>query len=161
MSQLPITIRKLTEADLIECVTLFQNTVHHVNAKDYSVAQLEAWAPKTNPEVTERWQSLLENLTYVAEYNQQIVGFGDLTHEGYLDRLFVHHKYQGLGIAAAIVERLERCARAMNIPEIAVEASITAKPFFERCGFSTVKEQLVEVRGVKLTNFLMRKSLRA
>ncbi|MFJ1269578.1 GNAT family N-acetyltransferase [Legionella lytica] len=161
MSKLPITVRKLTEADLIECVTLFQNTVHHVNAKDYSVAQLEAWAPKTTPEVTARWKSLLENLTYIAEYNQQIVGFGDLTHEGYLDRLFVHHEYQGRGIATVIVERLDADAREMNLPEIAVEASITAKPFFERCGFTTVKEQQVEVRGVKLTNFLMRKSLRA
>jgi putative acetyltransferase len=159
MSKLPITLRKLTEADLIECVTLFQNTVHSINAKDYSTAQLEAWAPKTNLEVTERWKTLLENLTYVAEYNQQIVGFGDLTHQGYLDRLFVHHDYQGLGIAAAIVEKLETCAYEMNIQEIAVEASITAKAFFERCGFTTVKEQQVEIRGVELTNYLMRKPL--
>lgn len=159
MSKLPITLRKLKEADLIECISLFQNTIHNINARDYSAAQLEAWAPKTTLEVTERWKTLLKNVAYVAEYNQDIVGFGDLTHEGYLDRLFVHHEYQGHGIAAAIVKKLEACAYEMNIQEIAVEASITAKPFFERYGFTTVKEQQVEIRGVELTNFLMGKSL--
>ncbi len=159
MSKLPITLRQITEADLRECVALFQNTVHSINAKDYSAEQLEAWAPQSNLEVTERWKSLLENVTYVAEYNKQIVGFGDLTHQGYLDRLFVHQNYQGLGIAGAIVKKLEACAHDLHIQELAVEASITAKPFFERYGFIIVKKQQVEIRGVMLTNFLMAKSL--
>ncbi|WP_207387350.1 GNAT family N-acetyltransferase [Legionella rowbothamii] len=159
MSKLPITLRKLKEADMIECMVLFQNTVHSINAKDYSITQLEAWAPKTNLEITTRWKSLLENITYVAEYKQQIVGFGDLTHQGYLDRLFVHRDYQGRGIAAAIVKKLALCAQNLNLQEIAVEASITAKPFFERYGFTTVKEQQVKIRGEELTNFVMRKAL--
>ena len=82
--KLPIRLRALEEIDILECIILFQNTIHTVNAKDYSPIQLEAWAPKVKPEVTPRWQTLSENIAYVAEFGNQIVGFGDLTKEGYL-----------------------------------------------------------------------------
>ena len=157
--KLPIQLRALKETDVLECITLFQNTIHAVNAKDYSPLQLEAWAPKVKPEITLRWQTLSENISYVAEYANQIVGFGDLTKEGYLDRLFVHKDFQGRGIAAAIVQKLEERANELNLKEITTAASITAKPFFERARFFVMKEQQVEIQGVKLTNFVMRKLL--
>lgn len=157
--KLPIQLRALKETDILECIALFQNTIHAVNAKDYSPIQLEAWAPKEKPEITPRWQTLSENISYVAELENQIVGFGDLTEKGYLDRLFVHKDFQGQGIAAAIVQKLEKRANELNLEEITTAASITAKPFFERAGFVVIKEQQVEIHGVKLTNFVMRKLL--
>ena len=35
------------------------------------------------------------------------------------------------------------------------EVSITARPFYEHLGFTVVNEQEVEMRGVKLTNYVM------
>lgn len=157
--KLPILIRELKEIDILECITLFQDTIHAVNAKDYSSIQLDAWAPKVKPEVTPRLKTLLENISYVAEYNNQIVGFCDLTMQGYLDRLFVHKNFQGRGIAQALVQKLEVRANELNVKEMTTAASITAKPFFEKAGFAVVKEQQVEIRGVQLTNFVMRKFL--
>lgn len=156
--KLPIQLRALKETDILECITLFQNTIHAVNANDYSPIQLEAWAPKVKPEITPRWQTISENISYVAELENQIVGFGDLTEKGYLDRLFVHKDFQGQGIAA-IVQKLEKRANELNLEEITTAASITAKPFFEKAGFVVMKEQQVEIHGVKLTNFVMRKLL--
>ena len=82
-----------------------------------------------------------------------IVGFGDMDASGYLDRLYVHRAYQGQGIASAICDRLEG-----RIPgKIVTHASLTARPFFEKRGYRVVREQQVERRGVKLTNFVMEK----
>ena len=39
-----IKIRKYTPSDLPEIAQLFYNTVHTVNAADYSDEQLDAWA---------------------------------------------------------------------------------------------------------------------
>ena len=103
--------------------------------------QLEAWVPTTNLEVTSHWKTLLENISYIAEYNHQVVGFGDMTQQGYLDQLFVHKDYQGQGIAAAIVKKLETRASELRLQDITAEASITAKPFFEKSGYIAVKEQ--------------------
>lgn len=152
-------IRELKETDILECIVLFQNTIHVVNAKDYSPRQLDAMAPKIKPEITPRWRTLLENISYVAESDNQIVGFGDLTSQGYLDRLYVHKDFQGQGIAAAIVQKLEERAHELNLKEITTAASITSKPFFEKSGFIAMKKQQVEIYGVKLTNFVMRKLL--
>jgi putative acetyltransferase len=67
--KLPIRLRKLKETDVIECITLFQNTIHAVNAKDYSPIQLDAWAPKVKPEITPCWQTLSENISVVIQKN--------------------------------------------------------------------------------------------
>lgn len=42
---------------------------------------------------------------------------------------------------------------------LSVYASITAKLFFEKKGFVVVKEQQWPIRGIKLTNFVMKKLL--
>lgn len=42
-----------------------------------------------------------------------------------------------------------------NSKRVFAEVSITAKPFFEAKGFKVVKQQIVDIKGVKLTNFIM------
>jgi putative acetyltransferase len=152
-----IKIRKLTEGDLIPCIRLFQETVHAINAKDYSPEQLNIWAPeRINPE-DNRWLTLLENIALVAVIDGQIVGFGDITSTGHLDRLYVHKDYQGRQIATALLTELEKQASQKQISEITTEASITAKPFFEVMGYTNIKEQVKDVKGTKFTNFIMKK----
>ena len=88
----------------------------------------------------------------VVEEGGRILGFGDMTADGYLDRLFVHREAQGRGIASALCAALEcRCSAS----EFTVHASRTAQPFFQGRGYQVVREQQVERRGVLLTNFLM------
>lgn len=150
-------IIKFKETDTEEIVSLFYETVHSVNSKDYSQAELDAWAPRDEKESKMKsWkESLGQNITFVAKANDKVVGFSDLTHNGHLDRLYVHKDYQGQGIATALVDMLESEAKKLNILEIDTEASITAKPFFEHRGYKIVCSQIVERKGVKLTNFNM------
>ncbi len=147
-----VTIREYRPADCKELTELFYNTVHTVNAKDYTKEQLDAWA--TGQVDLEKWdRSLQEHFSIVAVDGDVIVGFGDIDRTGYLDRLFVHGEHQGKGIATAICDRLEAAVPG----NIVTHASITARPFFEKRGYKVVKEQQVERRGVTLTNFVMEK----
>lgn len=155
-----IIIRKLVETDLGSCVKLFYETVHSVNAKDYTSEQLDVWAPGTVEANDPRVQTILSHIAYVAEIDTVFVGFGDMTEDGYLDRLYVHKDYQRLGIASAIVEKLEEQAVKLGVNEITTHASITAKPFFESFGYVVFKQQEVDVSGIKLTNFIMKKNLK-
>lgn len=155
-------IIKYKETDIKEIVSLFYETVHSVNSKDYSQLELDAWAPKEEKEFKMKsWQeSLGKNITFVAKINNKIVGFSDITQNGYLNRLYVHKDYQGKGIATALVEILEVEAKKLNLLEIDTEASITAKPFFEQRGYKIVCSQTVERKGVKLTNFKIKKRIK-
>lgn len=132
---------------------LFYNTVHSINAKDYTEEQLNVWA--TGSVDLEKWnQSLLSHFSVVAVEDEIIVGFGDIDTTGYLDRLFVHKDYQYQGIATAICDKLE-CI--FDVDKITTHASITAKPFFEKRGYKVIKKQNVEKNGVLLQNFVMEK----
>lgn len=134
-------------------IKLFYQTVHTVNAKDYTKEQLTAWAPD-NINSLEWNESFLKNYTIVAIDNDEIVGFGDIDKTGYLDRLFVHKDHQRKGIASAICNELEQSIKNMKIT---TATSITAKAFFKQRGYRIVKKQEVIRRGVGLINFLMEK----
>lgn len=143
-------IREYQSSDCKELTKLFYNTVHTVNAKDYTEEQLDAWA--TGQVDLNKWaQSLREHYSIVAVENEMLVGFGDIDESGYLDHLFVHADYQGKGIGTMICNRLEQAVSG----NIITHASITARPFFEKRGYRVVKEQQVERQGVFLTNFEM------
>ncbi len=143
-------IRAYRSSDCKELTELFYYTVHTVNAKDYTKEQLDAWA--TGQVDLEKWdQSLQAHFSIVAVDDGIIVGFGDIDQTGYLDRLFVHAKHQGQGIATAICDRLEGAVQG----NIVTHASITARPFFEKRGYQVAKEQQVERHGLLLTNFVM------
>ncbi|MFE6795744.1 GNAT family N-acetyltransferase [Paenibacillus chitinolyticus] len=154
-------IRKFQVSDIRSIVTLFYETVHSVNKKDYTQEQLHAWASKEEEESRlESWKdSMSRNITYVALIDGKIVGFSDMTVNGYVDRLYVDKDFQGQGIASALMNVLEYEAKNRGLAELETDASITAKPFFSHHGFRLVREQSVERRGVKLVNFKMKKEL--
>lgn len=120
-------IRDYQPSDCKEITELFYNTVHTVNAKDYTKEQLDVWA--TGKVDLEKWnQSLQEHYSIVAIENEVIVGFGDIDKTGYLERLFVHADYQGKGIATGICNQLEQTIQG----NITTHSSITAKPFLKK-----------------------------
>ena len=144
-------IRFYEPSDVEALAALFYDTVHAVNAKDYTKDQLDAWA--TGKVDLDSWnRSFLEHNTAVAVDDGRIVGFGDMDQTGYLDRLYVHKGYQRHGAATAICDWLEKLAAT---DRFYTHASITAKPFFEKRGYWAVKRQTVEKNGVMLTNYVM------
>ena len=96
-----LILRVYKPADCKALTELFYETVHSVNTKDYTKEQVDAWADG-NVDL-EKWnQSFLEHYTVIAEEENGIIGFGDISDTGYLDRLYVHKAYQHQGIASAM-----------------------------------------------------------
>lgn len=148
-------IRSYISSDCRHLAELFYQTVHTVNAKDYTLEQLDVWADgHLDLEVWNR--SFLEHHTTVATENDIIVGFGDIDASGYLDRLYVHKDYQHKGIGTAICDELE-CLTGVD--KIITHAAITAKPFFIYRGYKVIKQQQIIRKGIALTNYVMEKKV--
>ena len=146
-------LREYSPSDCEQLAELFYQTVHSVNAKDYTKEQLNVWA--TGKVDLGEWNcSFLKHKTLVAVANGKIVGFGDMDDTGYLDRLYVHKDYQRKGVASAICDALESSSKGKVF---ITHASITAKPFFQYRGYRVVKEQKVIRQGIALTNYVMEK----
>ena len=151
-------IRRYQIADCTETLALFTTTVRKANAADYTPVQIDAWLHGSDDDV--RWgQSLSRHYTLVATTGSQIVGFGDIDDTGYLDRLFVHHLFGRRGIATALVNELELYASGLGVLQVTTHASITAKPFFEKRGYTVVKAQQVVREGITLQNYVMQKAI--
>lgn len=148
-----IEIRAYCSNNCREMAALFYQTVHSINPLEYTAEQLNAWAPAL-PDVPVWNASFLKNDTLVAWERNRIVGFADMDATGYLDRLFVHKDRQRCGIATMLCQQLEsRTTSEM----VTTQASITAKPFFEKRGYVVVQEQHVERAGILLKNYVMKK----
>jgi putative acetyltransferase len=133
--------------------------VHTINILDYALEQINAWAP---PEIdSERWlHHFKHHITFVAISGTQIVGFGDATKEGLIYHMYTHKNFQRQGIATSLLKKLEEELQKLSITKIITEASITAKPFFEKQGYSTLYSQEKKHRsGIMFLNYIMHKHL--
>ena len=153
-----MTIRRYRPSDTPALLALFHDTVHAVNARDYSPEQLNAWAPPTQD--ADAWTArLTARDTLVAEDGPLLVGFCDLEGDGHLDHLYCHANYQRRGVGTRLLEGIEQIAREKGITHLTTEASITARPFFEARGFQTLQAQTVHVRGLAFANYRMEKEI--
>ena len=153
-----MNIRSYHSDDCTAILSLFYETVHKINQRDYTREQIKAWTNNNNIDQLAWDLSLTHHKTLVAEMDGIIVGFGDLN-GNFLDRLYVHAEYQRKGIATAIMDGLEPYPAEQNYATVVTHASITAYPFFRDRNYQLVKEQQVERHGVFLKNMVMQKEL--
>lgn len=152
-------IRLFQPGDAPAIAQLFHDTVRTINIQDYSLEQVTAWSP--DDLYFRDWlEGCSSKFTYVAEVDQQIIGFGELEQNGQIDCFYCHHLYQRQGVGSRIYTAIAKRAQELNLTHLFTEASITAKPFFLSKGFVVVKEQTVACRGQIFINYLMRKQLK-
>jgi putative acetyltransferase len=153
-----VKVRLYRPTDANALARLFTDTVRAINCADYSPEQIAAWAP--DPPDLNHWRNRLSRrMVFVAENDDAVIGFVTFETDGHLDHLYVHHRFQRQGVARALCQRVEQEARSTGINRLFTEASITARPFFERIGFRVVAPQTIQHRGVSFTNFRMVKFL--
>lgn len=153
-----IRIRAFVPRDTQAVMNLFRETIHHVNIQHYNAEQIAAWAPAVMD--YDLWLgSLVAHHTAIADEDGVIVGFTDWEDNGHLDRFYVHKDRQGVGVGKLLLEAVENDARLQGATRFFTEASITARPFFERRGYRMLAEQQVALRGQVFTNYRMEKLL--
>lgn len=153
-----LTIRKFNNSDAQEVQELFYSTVHAINIRDYTQEQINLWAPANGD--PRKWiEKAQESTFYVALMERTIVGFANITPFGYIDSFYVHHAYQGQGIGARLIARLEKVV-AKTASKLTSDVSITAKPFFERYGYVVVREELADACGTQFIRYSMLKRLK-
>ena len=120
-----ITIRPYATADASGVTNLFRASVREIASRDYTPAQVRAWAPEEIDE-GQFGQRCERKSTWIAEVAGHIAGFSDLEPDGHVDMLYVHPAFQRQGVARALLEHLEQRARTLALRRLYTEASITA-----------------------------------
>jgi len=161
-------VRRLHPADIPALIEIFRASVRITARRDYTHDQLMAWAPDEidaavwarRYDTRQAWVAELDSAAPVSrETGSRIVGFIELEGASHLDMMYVHPAHQLRGVASALLRQLESAARELGAQRLHTEASLTARPFFERRGFLLIAEQTVTLRGQPFVNFRMAKPL--
>lgn len=149
-----MTLRPYRPDDAPALLSLFRDTIRRVNSRDYSPAQVAAWA--SGDIDTARWhERFAGRFVPVAEEAGRAVGFAELESGGHIDRVYVSADHQRQGIGRALLAAVVAEARRIGVAQLFTEASITARPFFEAQSFVVLAPQVVTVRGVDFLNYRM------
>ena len=153
-----VTLRLYQPDDAPALLALFRDTIRRVNSRDYSPTQVLAWASDDIDPVV--WAGLfIGRFVVVAEESGRSIGFAELEPDGHLDRMYVSADHQGQGIGRQLLLAIVAEARRLGIVRLFVEASLTARPFFETQGFTVLVSQVVICRGVEFVNYRMERVL--
>jgi GNAT superfamily N-acetyltransferase len=157
-SKFVVELRPGRLGDAPTVARLFRDTVRSVNRKDYTEAQIDAWAPY---EVDlDGWRTAIDSSFFlVAVSGGMVVGFANLEGNDYVDQLYVHKDLMRKRIATRLIEEIEREARRRGAQRLWTQSSITAKKFFERQGFVAQPAQRVAHNGEYFENYVMEKRI--
>lgn len=153
-----VTSRPYRPDDAAPLLALFRDTIRRVNARDYSPDQIRAWA-SDDIDPNDWAGRFAGRFVVVAEEEAQVAGFAELEAHGHIDRVYVSADHQGKGVGGALLEALVAEARRLGLTRLFVEASITARPFFEAKDFTVLTQQVVTLRGVEFVNYRMERLL--
>lgn len=152
-------LRPATLEDIPELRELYRHTILSVNSRDYTPAQVAAWAATADrtESLTKRIGSQHFRLAIAGD--GRIAGFASIEAPDYLDLMYVHKDFQRQGVGRLLMEEMIRYAREKGATQIESDVSITARPLFEAFGFVWVADQWPETNGVAMPNFKLRLAL--
>ena len=159
-AQPKLAMRPLLPADVPLLAEIFRAGIEELTADDYSEAQQEAWAETADDE-EEFGARLSGALTLVATLGGAAVGFASLADNSCIDMLYVHPAAAGQGAGTMLCGALEKLAAARGSKELEVEASDSARGFFEKRGFVAKTRNTISLAGEWLANTTMVKPLAA
>jgi len=155
-----LALRPMLPEDVPLLAEIFRASIEELTADDYSEAQRRAWAD-TAEDLEEFGARLAGALTLVATFAGSAVGFASLADNARIDMLYVYPPAAGQGAGAMLCDALEKLAAARGTKELTVEASDTARGFFEHRGFTARTLNTVLLAGEWLANTTMTKQLAA
>ena len=153
-------LRPMLPADTPLLREIFRDAIVELTSDDYSEAQQEAWASAADDE-TDFGKKLASQLTLVATLAGSPVGFASLAGKDKIDMLYVHPAAAGQGVAAMLVDALERLAGSRGVAKLIVDASDSARGFFEKRGYVAQQRNSISVGGEWLANTTLHKQLAA
>jgi putative acetyltransferase len=118
---------------------VFFDAVRTVGLREYSQAQIEAWAP-VMPDPARLEARAKDGRVILVAVNEvdEPIAYGDLELNGHI---YCRPEVIGAGLASALYNRLEQQARERGMTGLFVEASEAARRLFMRKKFAQVKRR--------------------
>jgi putative acetyltransferase len=155
-----LALRPFRVQDTPVVAEIFRESVIDFTADDYSEAQQEAWLSRLD-DLEAFAKRLGGQLTLIATLQGSPVGFASLAGRDKIDLLYVHPVAAGQGVGNMLIDALEKLAGARGAAKLIVDASDTARGFFDKRGYVAQQRNSISVGDEWLANTTMHKQLAA
>ena len=159
-AQPQFALRPYLPQDAAVLAEIFRAAVEELTEDDYNPAQQEAWASLAD-DLEEFATRLGQHLTLIATMQGSAVGFISLDGPTEIGLLYVHPAVARQGIGKMLYDAVEKLSASRGVAQLTVDASDTAREFFERRGFAPEQRNTVSVGNEWLSNTTMKKKLAA
>ena len=153
-------LRPFLAEDTSLLAEIFREAIAELTADDYSEAQREAWASAADDQAA-FGKKLAGELTLIATMQGSPVGFAALAGKDKIDMLYVHPAAAGQGVGNMLIDALEKLAGSRGAAALSVDASDSARGFFEKRGYVAQQRNSVSLAGEWLANTTLQKQLAA
>jgi putative acetyltransferase len=153
-----LALRPFLPADAPLLREILRDSIEELTSDDYTEPQQEAWASVADDAENFR-EKLSRQLTLVATLEGSPVGFASLEGKDKIDMLYVHPAATGQGVGAMLVDALEKLAGSRGAARLAVDASDSARGFFEKRGYVAQQRNSVSIGDEWLANTTLHKQL--
>ncbi|HZZ09156.1 MAG TPA: GNAT family N-acetyltransferase [Paraburkholderia sp.] len=151
-------VRKFRVGDEAALFRVYYSAIHQIASRDYSLAQIEAWAPADLDRSL--WETRMQGIMpFVIETDGVLIAYADLQDSGYIDHFFVSGDHPRQGAGRLLMETIHENAERQGLNRLTADVSRTAQPFFEHFGFEVLEQRSPVIRGVVVPNALMGKTL--
>ena len=149
-------IRTATELDIDRILELCHNSILWSCRGDYNIDQLHSWAYiGFTPESLRHL--INDSKIFLMEDHNGMIGVASIVKEQHIHLLYIHHEKQGCGYGKQLLSYMEFLIFCKGYKSISLRASITAKPFFLKSGYTLLREHQSLIGNQSLTNFEMLK----
>ena len=155
-----LALRPFLPEDTPLLAEIFRESILELTGEDYSEAQQEAWIERAD-DLDDLSHRLGNQLTLIATFDGSPVAFASLAGNTKIDMLYVHPAAAGQGAAALLIDALEKLAGARGAEKLTVDASDTARGFFEKRGYTAQQRNSVSVGDEWLANTTLSRTLAA
>ena len=130
-------VREATPSDSVEACEVLRRSISEVCSHDYNdQSVIDEWLDNKTESNVKEWIQSVKTYSVVCTNDDLVVGFGLITLEGEVLLLYLAPEALHKGNGKLILEAMEQRIISEGIEEIYTVSSITAKPFYERNGYT-------------------------
>jgi len=132
-----VLVRPAVEADASAATEVLRRSISVLCVADHhnDPVRLQSWLKNKTVANVAAWIGSPINYCVTATKGDAVCGFGAMTLEGEIMLCYVDPAARFCGVSAAMLDALERKARVLGLAEVHLNATVTARRFYEERGY--------------------------